>query len=417
MEAANYRTWQLVQPLVDDGHTVLLAAGRIGPDFPVPPPAEQIGTLHYKPIRFSRPGWMGRVQGIHDEFRPEAILGVMFTGALRASRVRTDAPRWYDIYGDQMAEMQAAAYRKGSNRGIATQLGFFDKVLKTGDVFSACGPSQRHALIGQLSMAGRLNAATFGVDLVNVIPPGALGIAQTPVRGLLRGQVVDPDSHIILWCGGYNSWTDVETLFAGLELALRGDPKLHFVSVGGELPFSGVYARFCEQVGGSSERDRFHLLGWQPVATIPGYYVDADIGLTLDTACYEAELGTRTRLVEMMQYGVPIVTTKACDLSRTIASEGLGLTFPIGDSTKMAREILLLSLNDEPRQSASARAREYAATTLSLGSSTTQLRDWVRQPQHAPDRAAPSDRRVFSWRHELRALARQAIWSIVGLDH
>ena len=39
----------------------------------------------------------------------------------------------------------------------------------------------------------------------------------------------------MLWSGGYNLWTDVDTLFRGLEAAMARNPKVHFLSTGGAI--------------------------------------------------------------------------------------------------------------------------------------------------------------------------------------
>jgi glycosyltransferase involved in cell wall biosynthesis len=417
LEAANYRTWQLVEPLRREGHQIHLAAGRIGADFPAEPlGTESADSIAYTPIRFSQPFWMRELQRLHDAFRPDCVVGVTFLGALRASRLRTTAPMWFDIYGDQLAEMQAKAFRTQSDRGIATQIEFQHQILTAGDAFSACSGAQRHALIGQLSMVGRLNAATFGFEFAHVIPPGAGQPAEIVQPANIRGQIIPLEDRVVLWCGGYNTWTDVGTLYQGLEIAMGQDPRLHFVSVGGALPGCTSYECFTEMVSGSSFEARYHLLGWQPVSAVPGYYAEADFGISLDAACYEAELGTRTRLVEMMVYGLPLVTTLACELSYTIRDQGLGLAFPIGDARAMGESILRLAQDDRQRNQMAERSRVYATTTLSLENSTAPLRRWVRSPLRAPDRDPRRANLIPAWQHRTRSWVRQRLWSLAGLD-
>src|SRR5207237_6613827 len=137
----------------------------------------------------------------------------------------------------------------------------------------------------------------------------------------------------------------------------------------------------------------------------------AVVGITLDAACYEAELGTRTRLVEMMQHALPIVTTDACELSQVIDREGLGLTFRIGDAAGLARQIVTIFADDERRRQMSERARVHAATSLSLASAGAPLRLWVANPYHAGDRGPGTVNRVTTLEYAGRALARQALWA------
>jgi glycosyltransferase involved in cell wall biosynthesis len=197
---------------------------------------------------------------------------------------------------------------------------------------------------------------------------------------------------------------------------MAADSRLRFVSVGGALAGCDAYERFRQMVGTSAHADRFHLLGWQPVSEVAGYYSDADFGITLDAACYEAELGTRTRLVEMMQHGLPIVTTEACELSRVISREGLGLTFSIGDPEGLSRQVLALSRDAERASRMGEAAKHYVTTTLSLESSTAALLAWAKAPRRAPDRQPPTADEVYIWRHSLRAHARQVAWGFAGLD-
>jgi glycosyltransferase involved in cell wall biosynthesis len=416
IEAGNYRTWQLVEPLLRNGHDVCLLAGRLSGNFETLPPARSRGRLQYEPTRFNKPGWVASMQRAHDVFRPDGVVGVTFLGALRASRLRTSAPMWFDLYGDPMAEMQARAYRVGSDRGIVTQLGFLRTVLKKGDVYSACSGAQRLALVGQLAAVGRLNGSTFGYEFVHVVPPAIDDVPVGSSEPAFRGMLVPSDSPVVLWCGGFNTWTDVDTLSRGLTLAMDQDSRLHFVSVGGALEGSDVYARFVQLVDGSAFRDRFHLMGWQPVERVASFYSEADVAITLDAACYEAELGTRTRLVEMLRHGLPVLTTDACELSHVIDREALGLVFPVGDSTALARQLLALIGDDAQRRHMSERASAYAMTSLSVASAAAPLLAWAARPHHAGDRTSRRTRRVNEFEFAGRALARRALWAFAGLD-
>jgi glycosyltransferase involved in cell wall biosynthesis len=358
---------------------------------------------------------MRELQRIHDAFEPHCVIGVTFLGALRATRLRSSAPLWCDVYGDQMAEMQANAFLRHRDRGIMTQASFLRQILARGDVFSTCSGAQRHALLGQLATAGRLNRATFGYEFAHVLPAAARS-PSTNAKGLIRGAIVDPTAKVVLWCGGYNTWTDVDVLCRGLEIAMDADPRLHFVSVGGALPGCNSYARFQHLTASSRHAERFHLLGWLPAADVPRCYVDADIGVSLDAACYEAELGTRTRLAEMMAYGLPIVTTLACELSHTIQEQKLGLTFPAEDAPAFGRQLSTLSLDDTLRNELGGRARGYAMSSLSLERSTAPLTRWVNHPGTAPDRQPEMRSTFHAIEYAARAFVRQAVWSVAGLD-
>jgi hypothetical protein len=58
----------------------------------------------------------------------------------------------------------------------------------------------------------------------------------------------------VLWCGGYNVWTDVDTLFQALNQAMEKDPRIHYVSAGEgvRLANNNSYERFLEMIASSA---------------------------------------------------------------------------------------------------------------------------------------------------------------------
>jgi glycosyltransferase involved in cell wall biosynthesis len=85
------------------------------------------------------------------------------------------------------------------------------------------------------------------------------------------------------------------------------------------------------------------MLGWQPSSVVPGLYPQADVGVNLDAFHYETQLGTRTRLVEMMHYGLPVITTLGCELSHIVEDQGLGLNFPDRGCGTFSNHILAMA--------------------------------------------------------------------------
>lgn len=429
IEAAHYRTWQLLEPLLSDGHSVRLLCGQHGERLTLkPPPAHWPRSLEIVPTAFGEPGWMAAQQREHDSFKPDCVVAVNFSHTLYATKLRTQAPIWMDLYGDQATIMQAAAYRAGSDRGIETVLGFVADVLKTGDVFSTCGLPQKHALIGQLSMIGRLTRHAFGYEFAHPIQPGAPPRREPVARGVKR-QLLSPsqtgiadDDWVLLWCGGYNTWTDVDTLFQALEHAMARTPKLHYVSVGAntyEAP-NNVYARLGAMIERSPHRARYHLLGWRPWQEIAGFYRESDAGINIDAFHYETLYGTRTRLVDMIGAGLPVITTLGPELAEILAAENAALTFKIGDWRGLVDHIVTLAGDRAQTQAMSAAAQACAAGRLSFDATTQVLRDWVRAPQAAPDKLhratlRPADR-MDPFKNRARSRLRRLLWHTRASD-
>jgi hypothetical protein len=80
IEAAHYRTWQFLEPLLEDGHKVCLCAGARGETGdPALIPSAWQSQLLYKPVNFGQQGWVAQLQHIHDEFKPDCVVAVNFS--------------------------------------------------------------------------------------------------------------------------------------------------------------------------------------------------------------------------------------------------------------------------------------------------------------------------------------------------
>lgn len=424
-EAANYRTWQFLEPLLEDEHSVFLCTyNEVLNHSKLSVPKEWIPKLKYQPIRFGRSGWRSQLQQIHDNFKPDSIVAANFYPSLYATRLKTNMPIWMDIYGDVITIIQAANFHHKTNRGLPTTIQFVREVLLRGDIFSVCGIPQKHMLVGELAMTGRLNHLTFGYEFVRTILPGAAPLDIDPSEGksrnLLSNLDVSNEDFVVLWAGGYNTWTDTQTLFKGLEWAMEQNPSIHFVSVGANTyqAKDNTYAQFLEYIQNSKHRKHYHMLGWRPWVEIPQYYAESDIGINIDALHYETIYGTRTRLLEMISVGLPVITSLGSELSYTLREQQLAITFEIQDWKSLGRQILSLSRNPEKRDNMSKMSLQYAKKDLSFESTTIPLRDWVQTPQVAPDRENESSGsiKIKNLEYQGRAFFRQILWKLTGSD-
>lgn len=421
IEAAHYRTWQFLDPLLQDGHVIHLCAESLPGT--ATPQADALGAyanLTLLSIRFGSPGWSRTLQSLHDTFRPDCVLAI--GPCLQATKLQTHRPIWMDVYGDSLTIMQAAAYRRRSDRGILTTIDLFGRVLRRGDIFSVSSVAQAHALVGELAMAGRLNARTFGYSFVEVVRPGALVGARNHLRGVrsaLQEHGICERDFVVLWCGGYNTWTDVKTLFQGLEIAMRLNSHLHYVSVGASTYVAGdnTYLKFVEMVNTSSYRERYHMLGWRPWKEVSQYYCESDVGINIDAMHYETVYGTRTRLVEMMAAGLPVITSLGSEVSYELKAHDAAVTFDTGDASQLANRLATLSEDEQCLARLAQRTVEYAENNLSFSETTRSVREWVRSPRVAPDHEVMSfGGRLRQFEFWARSKARGVIWELAGLD-
>lgn len=389
--ATGARTWQFARALSDAGCRVQLALRRIPgayADEPQRPRSYRVGDLEVTDApweMFVDRRWLRRTAR---EVNPDIVVGACLHGSYDACRMASEQPVWADLFGDPMAEAQAVALRSGSNRPLFRRWRMLRTVLRRADRLSTVSDRQRLATLGELAAVGRLNRETAGEELVRTI---SFGLEQDPPRSgerVVRGRLVQDDDIVVLWSGSYNVWTDPGTLFEGVDRAMRDEPRLHFVSTGGEVAGydARTYRQFADLVATSPRRDRFHLLGWISRERAASVLYEADIGVVVERRLHEGELGTKTRIVEWMAAGLPILATDVSELPSYLAAVGAAVTVPPADPAALARAMLQLARDPERLDRTRRAARVFLDEELSFSVTCAPLLAWAQRPVAAADR-------------------------------
>lgn len=373
------RTRQFLRPLVEAGHEVLLAS-LVRRDLAKDAPAD--ASFQQVVVHPDEPGRFLRLRDLRREFAPEAVVTAgPFLPMAGGARAVGDEPLWVDVPGDPMAEAQAKALRSGSPDPIHRYRQLLGLALARGDRFSVISRAQRGTLIGALGLAGRLTGEAAGQELVHVVRGSVDGLPseEGPSPALLAE--VPADARVVLFCGGYNNWLDGDTQLLGLLRAMDADPSLHYVSTGGGLPGhdDGTFSRFRAGAEASPHAERFHFLGWISLAELPAVFARARVTVSVDRPCYEAEFGARTRVLESLERGVPVVTTDLCELTHELVTDGLVHPVPVGDPGALAEALLRVV-----RDGADVSAWERVRPRYGLTETTRPLLDWVASPQRSP---------------------------------
>lgn len=427
--APGLRVWGAAEALARAGHDVRLATVEFS--------GEPLRRLRVREARAANPaspatlgparevplseGGLGEALAREAEDQgAEAVFGStdLVARALTALDPRT--PVWMDYFGDPMAERQMLAALHGSDGGLADQWSTLAPALRRADRLSGCSRYQVGALLGEAAALGRLNRHTVAEPLVELLPPWIAPVAPCDDPGpFVRGVLAPPDAFLVVQTGGFNTWLDVDTLFAALSLAMDRVPKLRFVATGGAIPGHNEigFARFEALARESPRRDRFHLLGWLPLGRVPRVIAECDVGLNVDRPGPEGWLGTRNRLMDWALAGLPVVSTLGTELAEELA-ERFGergvYVAPQGDADALARALAdaaEVAAGRRTNGGAGPRRRENESDRTS-GSESAIAREadwppaewlrrersperclapllrWVESPRLAPDRAA-----------------------------
>jgi glycosyltransferase involved in cell wall biosynthesis len=393
------RAWQFAQPLLDDGHKITLVTCEFGvhressinvkyrsnpakwanlEHIPLPQPNERNTNI-----------LLTRIEDILKTHKPDAIVaaGSTITTNL-AALLETNIPIWMDMFGDLFAEVQAKTPFVQANDEIEFFHQTLTRVLLRGDRFSSVSEIQRGAAIGQLGLMGRLNGYTLGEELVWTIPCAMNG-KVTPIERepLLRHKVVAPNDFLILCSGGFNTWTDVDTLFECIEMAMGKDRSIHCVVTGGEITghHEDGFTRFKSLISKSPYESRFHLLGWLQNQDVDQVTLECDLGINIDLPIYESVLGSRNRMLFWLQCGLPIVTTVTTEISRILVESDYAMGTDPGNTKGLAKLIVKASQDREALQDRAIKAKRFAYEYLTFEETVQPLLYWARNPAKAKD--------------------------------
>ncbi len=390
--APGLRLWNFIREIMKGGMEVvvgewLLSEEEINEDG-VPKTVLDKDIIWYSLPRDSRRA-AERIAEIATKEKVTAIISTTEITNAAAASSGVEIPLWLDFNGDPMTERQLQAAVYGSDEGLIDQWTLMIPSLLRGDHFSTCSEPQKNALIGQLGVCGRLNQYTARHALVDSLPPGPTNLELPPPSGsrCIRGNIVNPDDFVVLWTGGYNTWTDIDTLFKGLESAMSRNPSVHYVSTGGEIKGHDdkTFARFQQRINGSRFKDRFHFAGWVELRELVDFYYDADTAINIDFFSYEAILGCRNRLFDWIVAELPIITTPLSEITRLLSEKNLVTPLPSGEWETLSDIIIDMTRNRTMYKDKAKRANEFLLKEYTNDKLLAPLVKWARNPQQAPD--------------------------------
>jgi glycosyltransferase involved in cell wall biosynthesis len=391
-------TWQMVQPLLEDGHTIRAVTLEFGqkedPKIEyIEKPSEISPNLEHQyypePLRQSRKQISRQVQISLAAFKPDAVISA---GSMIAAWVTTQLkhrlPLWYDLKGAFMPELQLRLQSPDAEDTFET-CAIYKQVLMRGDRFSAVTERQAHMVMGELGMVGRLNPGTLGEDLVTVKPSGIPPDSPSRMEhtGRIRGRLCGNDDFVLFSSGGFNTWQDTRTFYETIERVLQANPKACFVCIGGGIGghFDRGYNDFKGWVEAGPVRDRCFLEGWVPQNQVIEYESEADLAINCDRDIPESRYGDRSRFLSWMARRVVVATTPVSQPSEMLVEKELAVGLPVGDP-KGASDVILRAMEDRDRlREMAQRAEGFVRKNWSFRETTRDLREWAAHPVLAGD--------------------------------
>lgn len=407
MSGPSIRNWELARAL-SIRHPVTLAAPG--------PPTRTSDTFD---VQGYSAGSLHKLALNHDVVQASGYLLERHPVLAQARHLVVDL---YDPFPLENLHLHKSAPIGDQHRIAASDRAVLTRLIQAGDVFLCASERQRDFWTGWLAVAGRVNPFIHQADpglasLLRLVP---FGIPETPprpgpprLRGVLPG--VTHRDFVVLWGGGIWNWFDPLTLIRAAAQLRDHLPHLRVIFPAIHSPSSEVLPmamateaqRLSAELGVTGSVVFFGS-EWVPYAERGSMLLEADVGVSLHRQDIETRYSFRTRVLDYLWAGLPILTTEGDSMADLVHEADLGAVVPYEDVDATVAALRSLAENHERLIGCAGRSRAVAPRFL-WSEVAKPLLDYCDDPRPAPDReqqmpeivwpdssAAPRPRRLLA---------------------
>ena len=230
------------------------------------------------------------------------------------------------------------------------------------DLLLCANENQRHFYLGDLAAISSIDTRDYAMHpnlerRVLVVPFGLSRELPKQISRVLKGRVkgIEEKDKVVLWSGGLYEWFDLENLIRAFELISHLDSSVKMFFMGGAHPNSDIpempvviRAKKLAQQLGILDRTVFFNDSWVEYEQRKSYLVEADLGITTHFDTLETTFSFRTRMLDYIWAGLPVVSTKGDYFSDQIKLLNLGKVVDFESPEQIADSILgLINDNNE----------------------------------------------------------------------
>ena len=248
---------------------------------------------------------------------------------------RSGARLIYDLYDPEPLEaLQFLAGRRAGVRRTVTAMSLDRLVnaLHDGHAFLCASERQRDLWTGTLLAQRLIAPAVHDARPDARRPAGGRAVrrarraARSPATGRASASGSAPTDEIVLWNGGLWDWLDAESVLRAVARLSPERPRLRLVFMGAS---DAAQARGAEQRARALARD-LGLLGrvvrfnddWVPYAQRGAWLLQADCAVAAHHDHLETRFAHRTRLLDCLWAGLPVVCTRGDELAERDRARG-----------------------------------------------------------------------------------------------
>jgi len=317
--------------------------------------------------------------------------------ALRRTKKLLVADIYDPMHVEQLEQARDRPPREYA-RIVADRVELLDEQLLRADFLMAASERQRLFYLGQLAALGRLNPLSYaqGPDLRRLLAVVPFGLPSAPPvheQQVLKGVVpgIGADDKVVIWGGGLYSWFDPLTLIRAIGVLAARRPTVRLFFQGTQHPGVAQMGIVDQSRALAAE---LGLLGtsvffnetWVPYEERQNYLLEADAGVSTHHVHLETALAFRTRILDYLWAGLPMVVTTGDSFAELVEHEQLGIAVPPEDVAALADALERVLFDKEFAAAAVARI-QTVRSRFHWQEVLAPLVAYLRDPQPAPDHA------------------------------
>ncbi len=304
----------------------------------------------------------------------------------------------YDPFHLEQLEQARDLGEEGRTATVESATYVLNDQIRRADLMLCASDKQRAFWIGQAEMMGRSNlpnAHSYG-DVANMIKVVPFGLGDEPpvqrkhgIRGTVPG--IGKDDKVILWGGGVYNWFDPLTLVRAVDRLSKRHPDVRLFFLGLKHPNPAVpemrvawELRELSDALGLTGKFVFFNSGWVPYNERADWLMDADVGVSTHYEHIETAYSFRTRILDYLWAGLPIVATTGDSFGNVLDSEGIGIGVPPEDVDALEAALEKMLYDEDAHAAAKAEVARFAEG-FRWNRVLAPLIDFCVNPMVAPD--------------------------------
>ena len=305
----------------------------------------------------------------------------------------------YDPFPIETLEMHAGRSLEYQNAQFWPTLSTLLVQTRIGDLYLCASERQRDFWMGALMAANRLNPSTLAQDrtmrrLIDLAPFGIregepVHSGVPAIKGVLPG--ISGQARVAIWAGGVYNWFDPLSLLQAWPGVVERIPEARLVFLGlrhpnptnPEMEMGRRALQLAERLG-LRDRTVYFNTSWVPYDRRQDYLLEADLGVSTHFEHLETRLSFRTRMLDYIWAGLPIVATEGDSFAEWIERTGTGRVVRYEDRDGIVDAVTAL-LGDQPQHDLAAERIRAERPSFTWERALRPLVEYCADPWFAQD--------------------------------